>query len=250
MTFTEKLNYLMEQKGIKNRSQLSKLSGIPYTTIVGFFEKGTENIRRTTLIKLSDFFDCSLEYLVSDEIHDENYGKSIGFNINSSEILHLQKYRALDEHGKRIIDFNLNEEYERCTAVPEEIKPEIVHIKLAQLPASAGTGVDLYEENYEIMSVRACDLTKQADFAVRVSGDSMESTFFDGDILLIESMPYINVGDIGIFVVNGDGFVKEYGGDRLISHNDKYPDIKLTEHDVVICSGRVIGALEESDFVD
>ena len=50
MTFTEKLVYLMNKNGIKNRSQLSKQSGIPYTTIVGFFEKGTENIRRTTLI--------------------------------------------------------------------------------------------------------------------------------------------------------------------------------------------------------
>ena len=58
MTFTEKLVYLMNKNGIKNRSQLSKQSGIPYTTIVGFFEKGTENIRRTKFIKLSVFFNC------------------------------------------------------------------------------------------------------------------------------------------------------------------------------------------------
>ena len=118
------------------------------------------------------------------------------------------------------------------------------------MPASAGTGVDLCEENYQIMSIRASDLARQADFAVRVSGDSMETTFYDGDILLIESMPFINKGDIGIFVLNGDGYVKEYGGDRLISHNKKYPDIRLTEHDVVICSGRVIGVLEEDDFIN
>lgn len=116
MTFTEKLTYLMNKNGIKNRAQLSKQSGIPYTTIVGFFEKGTENIRRTTLIKLSDFFNCSLEYLVSDEINDENYGKNYNFKIDSYEIQHIQKYRNLDEYGKKAIDALLKIECERCTA--------------------------------------------------------------------------------------------------------------------------------------
>ena len=115
MTFTEKLVYLMNKNGIKNRSQLSKQSGIRYTTIVGFFEKGTENIRRTTLIKLSDFFNCSLEYLVSDEINDENYGKNDNFNIDSHEIRHIQNYRKLDEYGKKAIDALLKIECERCT---------------------------------------------------------------------------------------------------------------------------------------
>lgn len=122
MTFTEKLIYLMNKNGIKNRSQLSKLSGIPYTTIVGFFEKGTENIRRTTLIKLSDFFNCSLEYLVSDEITDENYGKNETFKIEFNEILHIQKYRNLDEYGKKAIDSLLKIEYERCLSNKDCIK--------------------------------------------------------------------------------------------------------------------------------
>ncbi|MCU6720711.1 S24 family peptidase [Porcipelethomonas ammoniilytica] len=51
--------------------------------------------------------------------------------------------------------------------------------------------------------------------AVRISGDSMEPTYCDGDILLVEGLPYINISDIGVFVVNGDGYVKEYGGDRV-----------------------------------
>lgn len=248
MTFTEKLEHLMDKKGIKNRSQLSKQSGIPYTTIVGFFEKGTENIRRTTLIKLSDFFNCSLEYLVSDEIEDEDYGKNQGFKINSSEIQHIKKYRTLDEHGKKMVDFTLNEEYERCTVVVQE-QPETkyINLKIAQLPASAGTGVELSDENYEILPVKYSELTEQADFAVTVSGDSMQPTYYDGDILLVENIP-AQIGDIGVFVVDGDGYVKEYGGDRLISHNEEYPDIMLKDHDYVMCSGKVIGVLEDSDI--
>ena len=239
--FNDRLKRLRESRGLTQKEISLKLE-MPQRTYSSY-ENNEREPNSEILKKMSFFFGVTIDYLLGIENTNNN-------QLSSAENLHIQKYRTLDEYGKRAINELLDTEYERCTSVPEEIKPEIVHIKLAQLPASAGTGVDLYEENYEIMSVRACDLTKQADFAVRVSGDSMESTFFDGDILLIESMPYINVGDIGIFVVNGDGFVKEYGGDRLISHNDKYPDIKLTEHDVVICSGRVIGALEESDFID
>lgn len=48
MTFTDKLNRLMAERGI-NRSQLSKLSGVPYTTITSFYDKGTDKIKLSTL---------------------------------------------------------------------------------------------------------------------------------------------------------------------------------------------------------
>lgn len=239
-----KLNEYVNQRRKELNMSVDELvikSGIPKGTLSKITAGINTNPTLSTVEALCKALECSLNDIVGN-VHID------AFSLSEKNI--IKKYRTLDEYGKEAVDGLLDTEYRRCTSVPEEVKPEIVHIKLAQLPASAGTGAELYEENYEIMSVRASDLTKQADFAVKVSGDSMESTFFDGDILLIESMPFINEGDIGIFVVNGGGFVKEYGGDRLISHNDKYPDIKLTEHDVVICSGRVIGALEESDFID
>ena len=52
MSFTDKLDELMAEKGI-NKSILSKEAGIPYTTIAGFYTKGTDNIKLSTLKKLS-----------------------------------------------------------------------------------------------------------------------------------------------------------------------------------------------------
>jgi repressor LexA len=46
---------------------VAKGSGVPYTTIVNFYEKGTENIKLSTLRKLADFFNVSLDYLVDDD---------------------------------------------------------------------------------------------------------------------------------------------------------------------------------------
>lgn len=245
MTFTEKLLHLMNKNGIKNRSQLSKKSGIPYTTIVGFFEKGTENIRRTTLIKLSDFFECSLEYLVNDEINDESYGKNTNFNINSREIQHIQKYRILDEYGKKVIDSTLDIEYERCTAIKEEEETEeipMIEIRSSVYnKASAGTGFILNEEEWETIAIPDTLEARQADFALTISGNSMEPIYHNGDIVLVKSQPQVEIGEIGIFIINDEGYIKKYGGDRLISLNNDYEDIVFSEGDYIKCSGKVIG---------
>lgn len=69
MKFTEKLDLLMKERGL-SRMGLSKESGIPYMTIVNFYEKGTDNIKLSTLRKLADFFGVSIDYLADDDYDD------------------------------------------------------------------------------------------------------------------------------------------------------------------------------------
>jgi transcriptional regulator with XRE-family HTH domain len=63
----------MREKKIVNINQLSKETGIPYTTIDGFYKKGTENIKLSTLKKLAEYFNCSLDYLVDDKITEKSF---------------------------------------------------------------------------------------------------------------------------------------------------------------------------------
>ena len=67
MTLTEKLNVLLIARGL-NKSQLSAQSGVPYTTIVSLYEKGAENVKRSTLLSLARFFNVSLDYLADDSV--------------------------------------------------------------------------------------------------------------------------------------------------------------------------------------
>lgn len=67
MQLTEKIDFLMKEKGI-NKSELSRQSGIPYMTIINFYEKGTDNVKLSTLKKLSKYFNVSLDYLANDEV--------------------------------------------------------------------------------------------------------------------------------------------------------------------------------------
>lgn len=71
MDFLEKLNYLMEINHL-NKSTLSKACGIPYTTIDGWYKKGYEGLKLTTLKKLSKFFGTTLDFWANEQQLDNN----------------------------------------------------------------------------------------------------------------------------------------------------------------------------------
>lgn len=70
MGLTEKLDILMKDKNI-NKAELARESGVPYTTIDGFYKKGSENAKLSTLKKLCAYFDCSLDFLADDSNADD-----------------------------------------------------------------------------------------------------------------------------------------------------------------------------------
>ena len=94
MNFTEKLDVLMARRGI-TRGGLSRQTGIPYTTIVGFYDKGYENIKLSNVKKLADYFQVSLEYLCRD-------GEDGRYLSPEAEDL-VRKFNALSEQGRKIV---------------------------------------------------------------------------------------------------------------------------------------------------
>lgn len=59
MEFLDKLNYLMEENHL-NKHTLSKACNIPYTTIDGWYKKGYEGLKLTSLRRLSCFSEYPL----------------------------------------------------------------------------------------------------------------------------------------------------------------------------------------------
>ena len=51
------------------------------------------------------------------------------------------------------------------------------------------------------------------------------------------------VKKIGVFVLNGESFIKKMGKGCLISLNPAYSPIQLREFDSVRCAGKVIGTI-------
>ena len=155
-----------------------------------------------------------------------------------------------------------NEENEAPAAVPapvvsESVTPErrIVRgglpagvgrrkISLYDLPVSAGVGEFLSESTGTEIFIPDAPKTREADYALRITGDSMEPKYHSGDVLLVENCDFVEEGELGIFVLDGAGYFKKYGGDRLISLNTAYAPIMLKDFDQIMCCGRVVGKLK------
>ena len=63
--FLHALDFYMEENSL-NKSELSKITGIPYTTIDGWYKKGPNGIRLNTLRKLSDSLGKPISYWISE----------------------------------------------------------------------------------------------------------------------------------------------------------------------------------------
>lgn len=127
-----------------------------------------------------------------------------------------------------------------------EFKDVLPHKKIEyyQDKVSAGAGIDVETPAAKKRTVYGSDIVYKADFAVMVEGESMSPKFHDGDILLVRSIENtrIEIGDIGIFIVDGQtAFVKELGENELISLNSKYDNIEFADHNDFICKGVVLG---------
>ena len=117
MGMIEKLELLMNEKNL-DKASLSRNTGIPYTTVDGFWKKGTDNIKRSSLLKLTRYFNCTLDYLADDniDIHSEVFKNrdlflKVSTVFSSQEIQMVERYRVLDERGKSAVNDTLNREY-------------------------------------------------------------------------------------------------------------------------------------------
>ena len=119
---------------------------------------------------------------------------------------------------------------------------KIIYLPEPIQSASAGTGQIADDDTAEQVAVYYNEKTSKADYIMRVSGDSMEPKFMNGDRVLVRSQPAVEIGEIGIFIVDGEQYVKIYRGSYLESLNPQYNNIEVSERS--FCRGKVIGVLD------
>lgn len=73
MDLIEKLHIMMKRKNIKNISQLSRETTIPYTTLKSIFDGDVNDIRLSTSRKLCDYFNITLDDLLDDDIEIDDF---------------------------------------------------------------------------------------------------------------------------------------------------------------------------------
>ena len=250
------LDRIINLLGNADQKKLTDYLGLKKTAFTDW-KSGKSNSYRKYLVEIADYFNVSLDYLVygkespntlSDDVKellkyynnlsDIDRGKLLG---KAETLAELAAERAAEQSKKTAKPIELDAD--RQTGEEQE-QIEEFYIDLCSLPASAGSGVQLDEGFTEPMQIKPTMIAKRANYAIRVSGNSMETKYSDGDIVLVETCPDVAIGEIGIFIVNDQGYIKKRGDDRLISLNPNSPDVTIHEGDVVYCRGRVLGKAE------
>lgn len=143
----------------------------------------------------------------------------------------------LDAHGRRLVEAIVAVELEKAAPVETKIIPLFA--------AAAGPGEPVDGEPLDEYEV---DAKSPAQFAVKISGDSMEPELHDGEIVLCKRRRP-EISEIAVISVNGSMLVKQYIEDeygnmylRSINRARKALDVDLwaSGNDTVVGYGTVI----------
>ena len=146
---------------------------------------------------------------------------------------------ANHEIQKWMADVRTNGEFDIIT----NPKKRIIH--LYDIPLSAGLGENILDSDTPFVEYETD--VEDGDFALHVSGDSMEPDIPDGSIVVIKKQSEIADGISGAFFLNGEVYCKKLlhkdGKVFLCSENDEYQPIEVHGGDTLIVYGRIVKVL-------
>ena len=136
----------------------------------------------------------------------------------------------------------------------EEEQPQIETLPVKKIPvvSKISAGLPIYSEenliDYIYFATNKLNSDKE-EFGLKVSGDSMDKIFQDGDIVVVEKDSVVENGQLGVVMVNGyNATVKRvrYNGNQIIlipesNNQSHYPQV-YGNNDEVKVVGRVVAS--------
>lgn len=232
---TLRLQHNMEQIDLAYRL------GRKSSSSISEWESGKYTPKAGILSDIAEIFNVSLSDLMEKDLSETTQTKSSTKTIIDNIFNKLEKPRQdkvvsyakseLDEQNKvvEIYDYQIEKEYPYYDNA-----------------VSAGTGQYIGTSQRETITL---PVEFDADYVVPVYGDSMEPEYHDGDYIFIESTVNLNDGEIGVFELYGETYVKQLilEDDHAYLHslNKKYKDMKVDADSDFRVLGRVVGKYSE-----
>ena len=242
----ENLKRARENAGL-TQTQAAQKIGVSDGTYKNY-EQGKREPNGDKIVTIANAFGVTTDYLLGrPDAKEPTDPIDKLMTVDEMEKDLLREWLSLDEASRKsfldVLRKIVAADQKRQTAASKRAA-YLLH-RLSRHKVSAGLGYNLDDDdNWQEAEVVETAAVHQADFAVEVDGDSMEPDYLSGDILLVQSTPTIEVGEVGVFTLNGDGYVKELGESELLSRNPEYDPIPIHESDSLQCWGRVIGKTE------
>ena len=232
----ERILETLKNKGITEKELLTALK--INTSFLTDWKKGRlKSPSVDKIILIANYLNLSLDWLASGKY-------SASYNLEELKI--LSDYKMISAENKEAVQ-TLLDLFVKQASKSEIIKEETRDVEYYLNAVSAGTGQLLFDDSAaDTLSIPDIIEYKKVDYAVRVSGSSMEPKFSNNDILLVQSSSSVDLGEIGIFCVDDEVFVKKLGKNELISLNPEFDNIPLNENSR--CLGRIIDSLKPNFF--
>ncbi len=158
MSLNDRIKEARIRKGY-TQTELGKLIGVAKTTVAGY-EKNHEPTA-AKVGEIADVLGVDVNFLFQDEV------KTLHDNRATPEEMEnlVKKYRALDSHGKEMVDFALLKEWERSTE-KDKNSNKIVSMEVKE------------PENYMINAAHADDYMNAPEKLKKLEEDIMDDENF------------------------------------------------------------------------
>ncbi len=235
MSFAGKVKELLKKNGM-TKAELAKDAGIAYTTLDSMLKRETDTQRLEVIFRIAKALGTSVEELVFEAREKKG--------VSPEEERVLELFSLLDSRGKDTVLSLLKKEADNSRGAT-------VRLPLYEAPAAAGEPLPVLTEESGFIEGTRQEIPQAASFAIRISGDSMEPLLSNGDLVYVEKASELELGQIGIFLLNGESLCKILGetcGKRvLLSVNPAYAPISVLDTDDLRLVGRVIAPKNERE---
>ena len=252
------IGYLESSKNSFSDNSLSDLN-ISGLNISGLNTEGlnTEGLNTEGLMKAEEY----IELLKSSNKYSSNNISSHYSTVNNSSINNSSNNNSsnnnssdnnsqIDAINNKTKNNKTNNKTDNLVQFATPQKPRTLPVY--DLPASAGTGEFIDNDYYHLMEI-SLELSPMvpdnADFGIRIHGDSMNPLLENGDIVWVRRTSELQEGDIGIFYLDGEAYCKKLHFTKnnkkesqlqLVSLNPAYKPIDVSENSDFRIYGRVL----------
>lgn len=219
---------LLNQKGLNGR-QLALTLGFKYTTVNDWLNaKSYPRIDKIEI--MANFFGVEKSDLVEDRTTAQTINKK---RLNTN-------YDKLNSNNQnKLVNYSIDLLRDQISVIDETLFKYIFFDNAL----SAGTGQYLSDGQKETIEL---PIDIDCDFVAPIAGDSMLPEYQSGDFVFIKLTYNLQDNDIGVFVVDGDAYIKQLQiiDNRYYLHslNPNYSDIEITNTTDFRIIGKVVAS--------
>lgn len=252
---SENIKLYRKASGLTQKELAKKLNVAP--TAISAWEVDRNKPLMDNIEKMSEIFHIKKSELLGDTLIELSQSISQAAQEASDELLEelTANYTRLDlKRRSRLVVASselVKEQIEEQTDIADNIIPfraeKLFDYEYYDQAASAGTGQYLGDVAKETIQL---PIEVDADFVIPIHGDSMEPDYHEGDLIFVELTLNLADGDIGIFSLDGEVYIKQLlikEGNKAYLHslNSKYADIPITTNSDFRVIGEVVKSYRE-----